>query len=153
MKNSFITRYLLAAAIFGAVSVQAGNTYSIDWHKIAAGGGTSSNAQYSLSGTMGQPDASVTLAGGAYSLTGGYWSLIALVQTASAPKLSITMSGSSAIISWPSASTGYLLQSKGSLSTANWSNYPATVVTNGAGTINSVTIAQPVGNLFFRLAR
>ena len=31
--------------------------YSIDWHKIAGGGGTSTNGQFTLSGTIGQSDA------------------------------------------------------------------------------------------------
>jgi hypothetical protein len=63
--------------------------YSIDWHKIAGGGGTSSGGQYSLSGTIGQPDASAAMTGGNYSLTGGFWALYAL-QTPGAPLLTIT---------------------------------------------------------------
>ena len=31
--------------------------YSIGWYKISGGGGTSSNGQYSVSGTIGQHDA------------------------------------------------------------------------------------------------
>jgi hypothetical protein len=56
-------------------------TYSIDWYKIAGGGGTSSSGQYSVSGTIGQPDAGGAMTGGGYSLTGGFWSLISVVQT------------------------------------------------------------------------
>jgi len=46
-------------SIFGfflliALSASA-QSYSIDWFKVAGGGGTSTNAQYSLSGTIGQP--------------------------------------------------------------------------------------------------
>jgi hypothetical protein len=32
-------------------------SYSIDWYKIAGGGGTSTGATYQVSGTIGQPDA------------------------------------------------------------------------------------------------
>ena len=42
--------FLLAQSI-GAQS------FGIDWYKIAGGGGTSSNSQYTASGTIGQPDA------------------------------------------------------------------------------------------------
>ncbi|HXR05029.1 MAG TPA: hypothetical protein VN836_10025, partial [Verrucomicrobiae bacterium] len=31
--------------------------YSIDWHKVAGGGGTSSGGTFAVSGTIGQPDA------------------------------------------------------------------------------------------------
>src|SRR5271157_3921855 len=33
-----------------------GQSYSIGWYKIAGGGGSSSNGQYSVSGTIGQQD-------------------------------------------------------------------------------------------------
>ena len=32
-------------------------TYSIDWYTIDGGGGTSTGGVYSVSGTIGQPDA------------------------------------------------------------------------------------------------
>jgi len=60
--------------------------YSIDWFKIAGGGGTSTGATYQVSGTIGQPDAGGAMTGGNYSLTGGFWSLYA-VQTPGAPYL------------------------------------------------------------------
>ena len=41
-----------------------GQSYSIDWYKIAGGGGTSTGATYQVTGTIGQPDASGTLTGG-----------------------------------------------------------------------------------------
>ena len=132
-------------------------TYSIDWYKIAGGGGTSSGTNgtniYAVSGTIGQQDASGAMTGGPYSLTGGFWSLIALVQNAGAPTLSIPKSGNSAIISWPYPSTGFFLQTNSVISKTNWSNYTGIISTNGAGTSNSVTIMPPVGNLFFRLAQ
>ena len=39
------------------ISVRA-QSYSIDWYKISGGGGTSTGGVYSVSGTIGQPDAS-----------------------------------------------------------------------------------------------
>jgi len=46
------------------------NPYSINWYKIAGGGGTSTGGTYQVSGTIGQPDASGAMTGGNYSLTG-----------------------------------------------------------------------------------
>lgn len=47
-------------------------SYAITWWTVDGGGGTSSGGSYTLSGTIGQPDAGV-LSGGTYSLTGGFW--------------------------------------------------------------------------------
>ena len=41
--------------------------YSIDWSTIDGGGGTSTGGVYSLSGTIGQPDAN------AQPMTGGHY--------------------------------------------------------------------------------
>jgi hypothetical protein len=122
--------------------------YSIDWYKVAGGGGTSTNGQYSVSGTVGQPDASGAMTGGNYSVTGGFWSLYA-VQTPGAPLLSISYVGNKAIVSWPSPSTGFTLQTNGNLATGTWVNHGGIVGDNG--TIKTVTNAPPMGNLFFRL--
>jgi len=148
MKKWFFLLALLVPALSQA------QTYSIDWYKVAGGGGTSAGTNgatvYSVSGTIGQQDASAAMTGGNYSLTGGFWSLIALVQTSGAPILSIAHSGNSAIISWPYPSTGFSLQTNSNLATTNWLNFTGTVMTNVAGS-NTVTITPPVGNLFFRL--
>jgi len=125
-------------------------TYSIDWYKIAGGGGTSTNSQYSLSGTIGQSDASGAMSGGNYSLTGGFWSLISVLQTAGLPNLSIAQSGNSVIVSWPNTGS-YTLQQNANLALANgW--VPTGYQINTANGTNSITITSPTGNLFFRLA-
>src|SRR6476661_1208260 len=97
MKPIVFTLSFCALLLAGATArVQS---YSIDWYKIAGGGGTSSNGTYVVSGTIGQPDAG-QMSGGNYSLTGGFWSLISLVQTPGAPILNISYSGGNAIVSW-----------------------------------------------------
>jgi hypothetical protein len=121
-------------------------SYNIDWHKIAGGGGTSSGGQYSLSGTIGQPDAGGAMTGGGYSLTGGFWALYA-VQTAGAPLLTITCLGNQAVISWPASAGGFTLQTNDNLITGTWGNYSGAIVNN------SVTNTPPKGNLFFRLVQ
>jgi hypothetical protein len=122
--------------------------YSVDWYKVAGGGGTSTGGTYSVSGTIGQPDASGAMSGGNYSVTGGFWALINVVQTPGAPTLIITHSGNNVIISWPSPSTGFTLQQNADLNTANWSTAGGV---SDNGTIKSLTLTSPTGNLFFRL--
>ena len=124
--------------------------YSIDWYKIAGGGGTSTGATYQVSGTIGQPDASGALTGGSYSVTGGFWSLISVVQTAGLPNLVVTHSGGGVIISWPDTGN-YTLQQNANLALANgWATSGYTITT--ANGTNSITITSPAGNLFFRLS-
>src|ERR1035438_7237918 len=105
MKRLFLLLSLLVPSISFA------QNYSIDWFKVAGGGGTSSNGQYSVSGTIGQPDAGGPMTGGNYSLTGGFWSLFAM-QTPGAPLLTITRAGNLAIVSWDSSTTGWTLQDR-----------------------------------------
>jgi hypothetical protein len=119
--------------------------YSINWHKIAGGGGTSTGGVYSVSGTIGQHDAGGPMSGGNYSVTGGFWSLIQVVQTPGAPTLIITHVGNQAIVSWDPSATGWTLQTNNNLSTGIWGNYLGTVVNN------STTNSPPTGNVFFRL--
>ena len=124
--------------------------YSIGWYKVAGGGGTSSNGQYSVSGTIGQQDASGAMSGGNYSVTGGFWSLIAVVQSPGAPTLTITRSGNSVIVSWLSSTNGFTVQHNSNLATTNWTAGGYAISTNGS--VESITISSPKGNLFFRLA-
>jgi hypothetical protein len=125
-------------------TISFAQSYSIDWYKVAGGGGTSTGGVYSISGTIGQHDAGGPMTGGNYSLTGGFWSLYA-VQTPGAPLLTITYAGNQAIVSWPSSVTGWTLQTNNNLATGAWGNYLGTIVNN------SVTNAPPTGNVFFRL--
>ena len=75
-------------------------SYSVDWHKIARGGGTSTNGQFALTGTIGQPDACGMMTNGQYSVTGGFWSLINVVQTPAAPTWFVSHTGNTVTVYW-----------------------------------------------------
>lgn len=124
--------------------------FSIDWYKVSGGGGTGTNGQYSLSGTLGQHDAGGPMTGGSYSLTGGFWSLLA-VQTPGAPLLSIfRTTTNTAVVYWTYPSAGFSLQQNTSLSNPGaWATPPETVTNNG--TINYIIVNPPIGTRFFRL--
>jgi hypothetical protein len=143
MKKLIILFVLLVPALSQAQS------YSIDWYKVAGGGGTSTGNVYSVTGTIGQPDASGVMRGGNYSLTGGFWSLISVVQTAGAPDLTITHLGNIVAVSWP-ATGSYTLQQTANLAAGNGWTMSGYSITTANGT-NSITITPPVGSLFFRL--
>jgi hypothetical protein len=46
-----------ALFLFSALCFAALAQYAINWHTIDAGGGTSTGGVYSVSGSIGQPDA------------------------------------------------------------------------------------------------
>ena len=147
--KTFITVCLGVICQLAAPSSVRAQSYSIDWYKIAGGGGTSTGATYQVTGTIGQPDASGAMSGGNYSLTGGFWSLISVVQTAGAPTLTITQSGNTVKVLWPYPSTGWTLRQNSNLaSPANWSTSGNVTPSNGTNYLN---ITTPTGNLFFRL--
>src|SRR5689334_14214846 len=88
----------------------SGQQYSIDWFKVAGGGGTSTNGQYSLSGTIGQPDAGY-MSGGNYTLDGGFWGIVAAIQTPGAPLLRVVLTATNTVVvAWPNPSTGFSIQ-------------------------------------------
>ena len=122
--------------------------YSVDWYKIAGGGGTSTGGTYSVSGTIGQPDAGVAMNGGNYSLTGGFWALISVVQTPGAPALFISYSGSTVTVYWQNVSGWNLQQNNDLTQPANWSASGGVTTSNGT---NHLNVVNPSGNLFFRL--
>ena len=127
-------------------------TYTIDWYKIAGGGGTSTNGSYQVTGTIGQADASGAMTGGSYSLTGGFWSIISVIQTPGVPNLFIIPSGANSVkVIWPATGTFTLQQNADLKAPANWATTGFSI-TNGFGT-NFCTISPPSGNLFFRLAQ
>lgn len=117
--------FLTLLAASAAFSASAQN-YSIDWFTIDGGGGTSSGGVYSLSGTIGQPDAGTTMTGGQYSLVGGFWALPFAVQSPEAPTLAIEPLGAGqARISWTPNTPGFVLQENANLNTDAWMNAPS----------------------------
>jgi hypothetical protein len=128
-----------------------GQNYTVDWLTIDGGGGTSAGGVYSVSGTIGQPDAG-HLSGGNYALDGGFWGIIAAVQMPGAPLLSVSLtSTNSVLVSWPYPSTGFSLQQNGVLGTTNWVG-----VTNTLVHIEEqwqVITHPPAGNRYYRLVK
>ena len=127
--------------------------YSLDWQTIDGGGGTSTGGVYSVTGTIGQPDAG-TMSGGNYTLAGGFWGVVSAVQTPGAPLLTITLNPqlSTINVSWPSPSTGWnLQQNTNSVSSLNWSNVTSGILDDN--TTRTLIVNPPTGNRFYRLSK
>jgi hypothetical protein len=64
---------LLALFAFTFIALASSGGYEIAWFTIDAGGGRSAGGEYTLNGTIGQPEADEPASGGDYTLTGGFW--------------------------------------------------------------------------------
>lgn len=79
LQGGSATRVAAAALALSVVSASTsqvlagGSAYSVMWYTVDAGGGTSTSVVYSLSGTIGQPDAHPPASSGRYALAGGFW--------------------------------------------------------------------------------
>ncbi|HEV2328699.1 MAG TPA: hypothetical protein VGY56_07930 [Verrucomicrobiae bacterium] len=146
MKNQFITISVFAVLLL-AVTARAQN-YSINWYKVAGGGGTSTGGAYSLSGTIGQPDASTPMTGGNYSLTGGYWAFISVLQNPGAPTLYISISGNTVSVYWQNVAGWNLDQASSINPPVSWSLNSSWTTTGGT---NYLKLTSPTGKMFFRL--
>ncbi len=128
--------------------------YSIDWYTIDGGGGISTGGVYSITGTIGQPDAG-TMSGGTYTLQGGFWGIIAAVQTPGAPLLSIVQANNIVKVFWSTPADGFVLVRTATLngSPIPWGSVSSPYQTNGSEISVRFTNLPPIGNAFFRLQK
>src|SRR5213083_627171 len=143
-----IKRLACLALFVASVCFLQAQSYSIDWFTIDGGGGTSTGGVYSVSGTIGQPDAG-HMSGGNYAIDGGFWGIIAAVQTPGAPSLRVVLTTSNTVlVAWPSPSTGFSLQQNPVVNNpTGWggvTNVPVVV-----GNEKQVIISPPLGNRFY----
>ena len=133
-------------------AVVASAQYVIDWHTMDGGGGDSAGGPYTLSGTIGQPDAH-TMTGGDFDLVGGYWAMLMALDVGEGPALRIEwLTPASALIAWPVAgSDGFVLQHATTLLGADWSSV-ATLPVPVDGEWQ-VTVTPMVGVRFYRLRK
>jgi len=154
MQHPFKTLAAGALVLLTLATASNAQSYSIDWSTVDGGGGTSTGGVFSVSGTIGQPDAGV-MAGGNYSLVGGFWGVITVVQTPGAPLLSLERLGGNLRIFWPLSATGFVLDQTPGLTSPPaaivWSSVPFPYSTNA--THISINIPAPTGNRFYRLRK
>jgi hypothetical protein len=141
--KSMKTKSLLLSAAFAAIALaaqaQSGGNFDLKWSTIDSGGG------------VGQPDAG-KLAGGQFTLEGGFWSGVSVVQTPGAPILKIKLlSTGQALISWPVNVTGFTLQEATSASNPTWNNTAQAVVDTQAE--HTVTVPASGVIKVFRLKK
>jgi hypothetical protein len=137
-------------AVLGLVGTASGQNDSTDRSAIPRAGQSGNEGKSLQEGTDGQADAhQQPTCGELFSLAVGFWSLFA-VQRPDAPLLTIRLtSNSTAVVLWPSASEGFVLQENSDLNPANWAAAPQAVTDDG--TDKFIIVTPLVGNRFYRL--
>jgi len=143
MKTTFLKLAPVLLLLLAAFPLRAQN-FTLDWFTVDGGGGTSAGGAYSVSGTLGQPDAGA-MTGGNFAIAGGFWSVEG-VNLPGVPTLFIARSGANTIISWTPGTPGFVLQGNGGLSTAGWADAPS-------GSTNPASISVAEAARFYRLRK
>lgn len=60
-------------AVAGLAGLATAQDIELSWWTIDGGGGAATGGAFAIEGTIGQPDASPTMSGGTFQLTGGFW--------------------------------------------------------------------------------
>ncbi len=132
-------------------SAAQAQSYAIDNPTISNGGGTSSNSQYTLSGTIGQP-ASDSANSSGYGLATGFWSAVIPLNTPDAPLLTITRIGGNIMLSWSASAGVFKLEETTDLNAPIiWTLSKATIVTENE--VSTATLPNNGGLRFFRLSQ
>jgi len=100
-----------------------------------------------------QPDGNILIGGEFLNVNGVMRRYAArLYGDAAPPLLSVVQSNAMLVISWPSPSTGFVLQQNANgVSSVNWSNVTATI--HDDGTTKTVVINPPLGSHYYRLQK
>jgi hypothetical protein len=144
-------RALVFAACLMITAAAAAQNFEVDWFAVASGGGNSSGGDFELDATIGQHDAG-DLLGGDFAIIGGFWSIVAVLETPGAPSLNISLASSQLVIAWPvNGSQGFALEETLALANSSWTPVNAPPQANN-GT-NTVQLPLPSGNRFYRLSK
>jgi len=154
LKQNRIVLALLLGLLTSVPLCGVAQPFAIDWFTIDGGGGTSTGGIYSVNGTTGQPDAGL-LSGGNFALQGGFWGVVAVIQTPGAPLLSVERIGGAVRVFWPLPANGSVLDETTTLASppgaVSWSAVGFPYQTNA--THISITVPVPTGNKFYRLRK
>ena len=143
---------LLAFLAFDLLLVASAHAqpFTVDWFTVDGGGGASAGGGFTVSGTIGQPDAG-TMSGGGFALAGGFWGLYDASLSPPLPLLAIRRTGANAVLSWPVAIPGFALEYTMQLGSSEWFAESTAVV--DTATEHTVIVPSSSGHRFYRLKR
>jgi len=142
MKNLLtliLSRGGVCSAVLLGATTQA-QDFGIDWLTIDGGGGVSAGSGYSITGTIGQPEAA-TMSRGRFTVRGGFWHL----ASDCAPLLRIEPGAPGfLVLQWSPDCAGFILESTPTLASPAWTKEPS-------GSTNIVAIPLAGASKFYRL--
>lgn len=148
MKNT--ARFFILPAAASGVCFAA---FNVPWYTLDGGGGKSSGTAnggtvFTLSGTVGQFDATASQAsGGIFSLNGGFWAQVLAEPELDKPALTISrLPNGDASIQWASDAEGWQMETSTDLTM--WTPYGSTINSAGSATI---PYNSSIPRMFFRL--
>ncbi len=141
---------LCAALLWvGASAVSWAQSYSIDSYTVAPGGVESAPPGYRLDAMIGSWASAGPISNGNYLLSGDVLTDATPAQPPG-PTLQVKLSSANTIlISWPSASTGWILQANTVLASTGWTTVTGAV--NDDGTRQSLVASLSGSTTFYRL--
>jgi len=131
----------------------AAQEFTLESFAVSSGGGESSGGDFELSATVGESGTG-SFSGGDFDLSGGFWSIITVVETPDAPRLNVIVAGGQALISWPqSTTTAFTLEEASILAnpSGNTTWAPVNVTPNASNGLKSVQLPLSAGHRFYRL--
>jgi len=150
-----LTRLLFLSLVCPALA-GAAESLSIDWYTVDGGGGSTSAGDFTLSGTVGQPDAGALIASGYdFAVFGGYWGQFGDVIPVppERPVLSISFAGpNSLLLFWPASQAGYLVQ-KRLADAQSWNDLTTTPVVVGNEYQVALSFTPADAPTYFRLRK
>ena len=138
----------VAAVFLTSVGLTLGQEFAIESWSIDSGGGSSNGGRFSVVGTIGQPDAG-RHSGGPYTIDGGFWQPVQVIQVAGAPQLHIDSEASMIVLSWNDPDGTAVLEESIDLRSASWQASSLTIQMDGAARRTSPF--APGTSRFFRL--
>ena len=141
--------------LFAAAAMVLAQNFGIPSATVDGGGGTSTGSgggkTFSVSGTIGQPDAAPVSSGGSFAVAGGFWAAFQTIQIPGAPVLGIRGAGSGTVqVFWPAAAAGWILQASPSMGPGSWADVTASPQTGGGDQFHSFNVTGSP-HRYFRL--
>jgi len=141
--RTYLSALILLCLSAAVTSGQTGGSYSLSRSTVAGGGGSSTNGNLRVDGTIGQPGAGSSSAD-RFAVAGGFWPT---AVTDGGPVCSYTLSPASAMVPAGGGSGSFAVQTQGNCSwTAttieSWMTLTGTPGT-GTGTVSYAAAANP----------
>jgi hypothetical protein len=142
---------LLCAALILMPGLLRAQDFGIDWFALASGGGDSSGGDFELSATIGEPGAG-DMAGVDFAISGGFWSIVTVVDTPADLSLTVSLAGGNVVISWlQNGSADFALEETTVLANPITTWTAVNVAPQASSGTNSVQLPLVGGNRFYRL--